>query len=332
MSCSPWTASPPQASFHMSSAILARKSSVSLDPLLGPWLIGLILSSIVFGVTCLQVYLYYTKFSSRDPLFLKLFVGALWTLDAFHLALLSMGFYANAITNFGDFTEVGNATWAMALQIFVGTLVEALVQMFYAWRIWTFSSKSPYIPAVITTLALAQIACSIEYAIIALRIRSLSAIIVAVQPFAISALSCEVAADLLIAGSMIYLLSRNRSVFRKTTKALNTLIAYSISSGFLVMVVAVCCFVTLFASRSTLVLGIFLVLTKLYGCSFMSILNSREHVREQLFASNIDHAMLTIPSYHPTIPQDRDRTENEGHLAELVFDGRAKKGASSEAA
>ncbi|KAK7050703.1 hypothetical protein R3P38DRAFT_2763975 [Favolaschia claudopus] len=50
-----------------------RHSAISLDNVLGPWLLGVVVSSIVFGITSLQIYAYYTRFSSRDPLFLKTF-------------------------------------------------------------------------------------------------------------------------------------------------------------------------------------------------------------------------------------------------------------------
>ncbi|KAN0121390.1 hypothetical protein V8E52_003286 [Russula decolorans] len=64
-----------------------------LDSLLGAFLIGVILSSIVFGVTWLQVYLYYTQHSSRDTVSLKIFVAVLTALDSLHLALLGHGLY-----------------------------------------------------------------------------------------------------------------------------------------------------------------------------------------------------------------------------------------------
>ncbi|KAJ7268993.1 hypothetical protein C8J57DRAFT_1509210 [Mycena rebaudengoi] len=308
----------------------------SLDLILGPLLIGLIVSSIIFGVTCLQVYLYYTNFSSRDPLFLKLFrvakVGSLWMLDAFHQVLISMSFYTNVVTNFGDYAALDNASWTIVVQICVGSFVETLVQMFYAWRIWGLSGKAPHIPAVITCLALGLNCLAIVYISDALRIPSLQESIKEDWPLGVAAIALEVATDLLIAGSMLYFLTKNRTSFHNTRKAVHTLIAYSVNSGILVTVVAICVLVALLVSSTTSVwVGIFFVLTKLYGCSFMSILNSREHVREQLYANSTDHAMVTIPvrpSYHATTPQDR--VKKAGHIADPIFDGRAKQGSSSE--
>ncbi|KAJ6529306.1 hypothetical protein B0H19DRAFT_968372 [Mycena capillaripes] len=95
----------------MSGVILSRASLIALDDSLGAWLIGLILSSVLFGVTCLQVYLYFTKHCGRDPVFLKTFVVLLLALDTFNLALISHSFYVVTVTNFGDYVELGTAPW-----------------------------------------------------------------------------------------------------------------------------------------------------------------------------------------------------------------------------
>ncbi|KAJ7261071.1 hypothetical protein C8J57DRAFT_1719841 [Mycena rebaudengoi] len=131
------------------SLIVPRKSLLPMDDLLGPWLTAIIVSSIVFGVTCLQIYLYYTKYSSRDSEYLKLLVGFIMLMDTLHLVFISMLFYETTVTNFGDFTELGESRCACPpmrittllligplAQIVVGGFLETLVQMFYAVRVW----------------------------------------------------------------------------------------------------------------------------------------------------------------------------------------------------
>ncbi|KAJ7747619.1 hypothetical protein DFH07DRAFT_962410 [Mycena maculata] len=74
---------------------------IPVDNFLGIALIGLVLSTIVYGITCLQVFSYYTKYSNRGGLFLKTFVGDVMALDMFHLALLVMFVYHYSVTNLG---------------------------------------------------------------------------------------------------------------------------------------------------------------------------------------------------------------------------------------
>ncbi|KAJ7886878.1 hypothetical protein B0H14DRAFT_2697110, partial [Mycena olivaceomarginata] len=117
-------------------------------------------------------------------------------------------------------------------------------------------------------------------------------------PFSTSALAFETACNILVAGSMVFLPAKNRTDFRKTNRAVNTLIAYMVDSGLLIAIFAISCLVTLLTSTTTLIYGLFFfVLVRLYGCSFMSILNSRDSLREQLYKTNTDHAMVTIPTY-----------------------------------
>jgi hypothetical protein len=49
-------------------------SAIPLDSTMGAYLIALIMSSIVYGVTCLQVYIYFTESSLHDTSSLKTFV------------------------------------------------------------------------------------------------------------------------------------------------------------------------------------------------------------------------------------------------------------------
>jgi hypothetical protein len=49
-------------------------SGAAIDNTMGAYLIALLLSTTVYGVTCLQVYTYLTESMVQDPLVLKTFV------------------------------------------------------------------------------------------------------------------------------------------------------------------------------------------------------------------------------------------------------------------
>ncbi|KAJ7495300.1 hypothetical protein FB451DRAFT_1213790 [Mycena latifolia] len=218
-------------------------------------------------------------------------------LDIVHLVLLTTSYYVTSVTNFGDYRAISTAPWSLQAQIVVGVLLSTLVQIFYAFRVWTLWNKSPYMPAAIVVCSLAQLGLAIAYMVTAFQNAAFKDTSV-VLPFSTSALSFEVATDILISGSMIYCLSRGHTGFRKTDQALKTLTTYVVNSGLLVMIFAICCLATFITSTTSLIYGLFFfILVRLYGCSFMSILNSREYVRDQLYATNTDHAMVTIPSY-----------------------------------
>ncbi|KAJ7724768.1 hypothetical protein B0H16DRAFT_1384752 [Mycena metata] len=278
----------------MSGVILSRASLIPLDNFLGAWLIGLIVSSVFFGVTCLQVYLYFTKHSARDPVFLKTFVVLLLALDTLHLAFVSHSFYFATVTNFGDYVELGTAPWSLLVQMAVAVLLATCVQLFYAFRIYTLSNKSLVLPVMIGVLAFADLALAIATVHKTFQVKYFSLASEDLPYFAAS-LSIKVACDVLIASAMVYYLLRRKTGFHKTRNAINLLVTYSLRSGAITMMCAICHLATFVALPSTLIYApFFFVLVRLYTLSFLSILNSRDHVREQLFS--IAHAMITIPS------------------------------------
>ncbi|KAF8202718.1 hypothetical protein K438DRAFT_1965204 [Mycena galopus ATCC 62051] len=333
----------------MSGVILSRASLIPLDDFLGTWLIGLIVSSVLFGVTCLQVYLYFTKHCARDPVFLKAFVALLLALDTLHLAIISQSFYFLTVTNFGDYTQLETAPWGllvsitdnpphlrvnprhMKVQIAVGVFQSTLVQLFYAWRIYSLSNKSLVFPVIIAALACVDLGLAIT------TVHKTWGLLNAENPLAredipyfASTLSTEVASAVLITGAMIYHLLQNRTGFHKTNKAINLLVAYSLNSGAMAMLFSIGDLVAFVASPLALIHAPFgFILIRLYALSLMSMygrsfhnltdeltdfvtflsLNSRDHVREQLFSTA--HAMITIPSSNTqdssTLPAD---TEN----------------------
>ncbi|KAJ7929516.1 hypothetical protein B0H13DRAFT_2310434 [Mycena leptocephala] len=241
----------------MSSIVLSRASLIPLNNTLGAWLIGLIVSSVLFGVTCLQVYLYFTKHCSRDAVFLKTFgvlikVALLMALDTLHLALVSHSLYSTTVTNFGDYVELVQAPWSLLVQVFVGVLLSTLVQFFYAFRIYTISKKSLVFPVIIGICSLTQFALGIAYMQQAFQIKSFKDA-KAVVPFSNSGLAFEAGCDVLIAGAMIYHLLRNKTGFQMTNKAINLLVAYSLNSGALTSVFAICDLATEAALPSTLI-------------------------------------------------------------------------------
>ncbi|KAK7027789.1 hypothetical protein R3P38DRAFT_950741 [Favolaschia claudopus] len=232
-----------------------RHSAIPLDNVLGPWFLGVVVSSIIFGITSLQVYGYYTRFSSRDPLFLKIFVAALCALQTFHLALLIMSYYAASVTNFGDYVGLGIEPWSLRAQVVVGAVLATLVQTFYAYRIWTLSGKSEHrymasgLPAFIVSdlsipyennqkflqllFSAGELAMSIAYTV------KISPNLTRNPPdiahFIISGLSLEMICNLLITGGIVTNLRKSRSKFERSNRVINILIVYIVNSNALTL-------------------------------------------------------------------------------------------------
>ncbi|ETW79416.1 hypothetical protein HETIRDRAFT_322107 [Heterobasidion irregulare TC 32-1] len=98
-------------------------SLIPLDNLLGVAFVGVIISTaqvvhhiyLIYGVTCLQLYLYYTKHCQYDGRFVKLFVSfflsTFMVLDTLNLIFLAHAMYYYMVTNFGDYQALVPNVW-----------------------------------------------------------------------------------------------------------------------------------------------------------------------------------------------------------------------------
>lgn len=261
---------------------------IPLDDLLGVEFIGVILSTVVYGITCLQVYLYYTCHCGGDGLFTRLYVGAVWLIDSLHVALLVTAYYWYTVTNFGDYTVLAADTWSLAVSVTIGELLSGLVQCFFAMRVYKLSERQLPIPIAAFILSATQVACGIGYAVDGFRDRSSAAPKNALA-FTISGLSAGIACDSLIAASIIYYLQIRRTIFPRTNRAINLLITYALNTCLLTTVFTAITLALWVKLDSSLVFTVFyFTLVRLYSCSLMSTLNSRGNLREALDGRTVE--------------------------------------------
>ncbi|KAJ3554365.1 hypothetical protein NP233_g12438 [Leucocoprinus birnbaumii] len=93
----------------------------------------------------MQAYRYYESFPD-DSRFMKCFVAVLWTLDFTHLVLVSYVVYYYLVANWGN-PAVISCRFIVPLRIhlFLIALLTLLSQLFFLFRIWTFSEKNYWI-------------------------------------------------------------------------------------------------------------------------------------------------------------------------------------------
>jgi hypothetical protein len=132
-----------------------------ISGLLGAFFLGIILSSILYGVTWLQVYSYFSKHGKKDRLFLKCFVAFLFILDSLQLAFVVHGFYVIGIINFGDYLADLITPWSLKVQSIIGLTLPCAVHQFYAWRVYHLSLGQIYVPALIFIMSLAEFGIAI---------------------------------------------------------------------------------------------------------------------------------------------------------------------------
>ncbi|KAN0138643.1 hypothetical protein V8E53_003631 [Lactarius tabidus] len=225
---------------------------IPVGNVLGAFFIGVILSSILYGVTCLQVYSYFSKHSQNDRLFLKCF-----------LALVVHGFYVAGVTNFGDYLADLKAPWSLKVQSLLGSftpgeyttfilsLAELGLGIVYLVH-WRVTSQLPFHGFLI-------LHSSFQYPYFTQAEIQI--------PNSTAGLSIQVACDLTITASMVYyLLTRHDTIAKR--------------------IFAIACLATFVRYSHTLIYApFFFVLVRLYACAFMAVLNSRDRLRTSLNAA-----------------------------------------------
>ncbi|KAH9027102.1 hypothetical protein EDB85DRAFT_145589 [Lactarius pseudohatsudake] len=258
-------------------------ASIPMHNTLGALFIGTILASILYGVTWLQVYSYYSGHCSRDRWPLKCFVAFLMLVDSANLIFVVYTTYHIGVTNFGDY--LSNAfkplAWSQPATTLSAIVLEVPVQHFYAYRIYRLGGGSPFLPAAISVVSLTSLGIGVEYSVKVLK--HIHDPGIHFQGLSIAALSCKVLCDVFITSGMVYYLLSNRTQVRRTNNVLNLLAIYSVNCGTLHLAFAISSVTLLAKYRDALIYAPSLfIMFRLSLCAFMAILNSRDNLRERL--------------------------------------------------
>jgi hypothetical protein len=259
-------------------------SPIPLDNTLGALYIGVAASSVVFGINCMQSFLYFAEHSKRDGRFVKAFVTVLWVLELLTVVLINHGVYFYSITNFGDLNVLGEPTiWSIVVEIGLSTFVAFMVQSFFAYRVYILGGgKKLLLPCIIMLLTLAQFAMGLVYTRVALSFKRISGGS-SDFPYVMSLFGLELVADFLIAASSIFYLRQHaqRSEVHTTQHVIYVLIKYVVNTC-LLEVLCLIPIIALWATEaSTLIFGPFvLVLPRVYSLSLLCSLNNRDHLRD----------------------------------------------------
>lgn len=300
-----------------------------LDNLLGALLVGVLLSSIVYGITWLQVYLYYTQHSSKDRPFLKCFVAILTALDTLHVALLCHGLYVASVTNFGNFLADLRAPWSIVAQVAIGVVVTTSIQQFYAFKIFQLSErKNIHLPLAICVISAAEFGSGIAFTVKSFQIGEFDKNAPSI-PYGASSLALEVICGVFITSGMVYYILKQRSGIKRSNRVLNLVILYIINSGGLNLIFATACLITYVKYPKTLIYApFFFLLIRLYPCSFMTILNSRVHLRSKLRGGE-GRTLITITQERVTdrgpVTTSTPRTDSNDDILAMVSGKNARR-------
>ncbi|KAI0663000.1 hypothetical protein C8Q70DRAFT_484445 [Cubamyces menziesii] len=242
-----------------------------LDATMGPLLIGVILAAVMYGVSCSQMYYYYTRYP-RDPWHIKLLVTAVWTTDSIHQALISHSVYWYLITEYGNPTALGLLSKTIIVEVFFNAFTGLFVQSFFAARVWKLSGKKLYLVIPVAILVAGEF-CDLYL--------NTFVDLVQIKGLSISINAFAAAGDVTIAAILCTILHQSRTGFSKSNTLINRLMVFAVNTGLLTSVCACLSLITILALPNTFVyICFFFLVGRLYSNSLMATLNARKSLRE----------------------------------------------------
>ncbi|THV05231.1 hypothetical protein K435DRAFT_117739 [Dendrothele bispora CBS 962.96] len=284
-------------------------SDLGLNDTYGSAFIGLVVSAILYGVTVLQTFLYFRNYP-RDRLAIKIMVLALWLLDTCHLVLCTIAIYWYLVTNFSHKDALMQLTWSMELQTDCNGLIGLIVECFFAHRVLILS-KNKYLTAVIVLLACIHFGLGILFTVKSFEFASMMMFQQLIWVTG-AGIGSAAAADILIAGSLVYYLSKTRTGFQRTDSLITLLIIYSVTTGVLTSILDLIIIATFSTMPNNYIwLAFFWVAGKCYVNSLLAALNGRVSLREK--AAPIQGSFLQFS------PLGNDISRRSGNLFPTPF-------------
>ncbi|ESK81789.1 hypothetical protein Moror_5360 [Moniliophthora roreri MCA 2997] len=206
----------------------------------GADLVATIISSCLYGVTCIQTWYYFQNYS--DSILIRATVLTILALETIHAVLLTQAMYHYLILNYGNPSALLTHTWTTILINPTMSPIATIVLMFYAVRIYLFSYKRDWwTPAIVCILNAVQTAFSIALTVGMAKHHFFAVITTNKQSIAISVapLFCTAAGDVICAVALSYYLHSNCSGIKSTNTRINKLIIHAINNGVLNVVAAI---------------------------------------------------------------------------------------------
>ncbi|KDR71217.1 hypothetical protein GALMADRAFT_143928 [Galerina marginata CBS 339.88] len=242
----------------------------------GPRLLGYLFNYGLFGLLCMQVYMFFISFP-KDPLRNKVLVYTIFALEVLQTVIVTISAFHVFASGYGDFSVYNSVDLAWLDVPIISGLVAFIAEGFYAYRI-SILSQSTWVAMVIMLLATLQLGGSIAAAVV-LKNAVLFSNLLSVQYSITAALwnGGSALCDVIIAVCMTYYLSSRASESMKSTNVVvRRVITLVIETGTVTAAIAIINLIlSVLPSKPAYYQLPSVILAKVYSNSMMAVLNSR---------------------------------------------------------
>ncbi|KAJ7778098.1 hypothetical protein B0H16DRAFT_878205 [Mycena metata] len=271
----------------------------------GAALFGALLAMGMYGLTSAQTYSYFLEYP-KDETWTKSLVWALWALNTVHSAFLFHLAHHYLIAEAFNPFQLSQNVWSLPATMVVHLIIAFLVMTFFLHVIFRFSTRKLRwwlaVPNVCAILL--YIGFGIDSIIHTFETKSLLDVPALAKASFLPMLSCQAAADILLASSLCFVLHDHRTSFRSTNSMLHTLMIYAINRCLLTTGVAVCSLVMIGVEPTSMIyVGPEFLFSGVYTNALLASLNSRRRIRD---APSSDYNSLQLSN----IPSDKIESQN----------------------
>ncbi|KAL5521485.1 hypothetical protein ACEPAF_2233 [Sanghuangporus sanghuang] len=233
----------------------------------------------LWGIGCLQLYLYYEKYWATDQRWLKIYLCLIWTLDTVHQVILLIWTYEVFVKGIIDSTFYIRFPKTASTTGIFAALVDVMVQIIFVRRAWYLNNKRFMLAGLLFVAVLGQFAMNVVYYGLIYNSNQLDQLAKSLD--IVIALNAVIAfTDTFLASVLIWLLWKSRCGNRRTDSIINRLVLYTIGSGLVTSLWMILALVGVGAAPNSLIYALAdLVLPKLYFNCVLASLNARLSLR-----------------------------------------------------
>lgn len=250
----------------------------SLDVSLGAVQVGYALSTLLFGVSTMQLYFYLRRFP-KDPVIVKALTVTVWLGELGHQLCCGHIVHWVFVGSFGTarFLLVPPPKSFVGC-LFFNALVGVIAQGFFTYRLWR-TTKGIKVVSVLIGLVMSRFALSLTIGGIEYGISSFAALLAKFKPLLTAGWVCSAVTDLLLTVLLSYDLHARRSGIHKTSKLIDRLIVRIVATGMLTSIAALLMTIFFLSMDNLVWVAVYFIIPRLFSNSMMASLNSRMGLR-----------------------------------------------------
>ncbi|KAF8580312.1 hypothetical protein K439DRAFT_1662836 [Ramaria rubella] len=288
----------------------------------GALYVGAIVSTVLFGFTSNQAYVYFKKYNGEDALSTRALVVILWLFDCLQTGLMVDMSWAYLVRGYANPLALSVLVWSFGTELGVTVFVTFVVRCFYMKQLWGLSSRNVYILGPAMIFALGQLALGIQTSIHMGKAPSIRTVTTEDFQWILgSKCVCSVIADILITTATCYYLHAARTGFHRTNDLIKMLSVYTINRGVLAMLWETIVMITFLTMKTNFIFAaLHLMLGKLHMASLLALLNHREtlRVRGTPQPSTFSHLHLAPKQTRHSTSASQEREQSQRNVEVLV--------------